>query len=296
MAAGVVPQSSCSLKPGRPRPQLLPHPLGRDGVALAQQGDVDRPAVERFQHPGQVPGPGGDGGGLGPLRRPRAPADDRGDPPAEGLLQDLGADEVDVAVDGPRGQDAPVAGDDLGGRADDQRGVDAVHGVGVAGLAQADDAPVPDPDVGLHHAPVVEDDGPGDDRVGRPLGPGGPALPHRLPDDLAPAEDGLVAARRPVLLHLDEQVGVGQPDAVADGGPEQQVVAGPIHRPRRDPAARRPRPGARRPPADPPIGTRSTSRSMPGSKRTAVPAGTASRSPRAAARSNDNAGFASAKW
>ena len=191
-----VPQSSCSLKPDGPRPQLLPHPLGGHGVALAQQGDVDRPPVERLEHPGQVPGAGRDGGGLGALGRAGAAADDRGDPAAERLLEDLGADEVDVAVDGAGGEDAPVAGDDLGGRADDQRRVDPVHGVGVAGLAQPDDAPVADADVGLHHAPVVEDDGPGDDGVGRPLGPGGPALAHRLPDDLAPAEHGLVAARR----------------------------------------------------------------------------------------------------
>ena len=44
------------------------------------------------------------------------------------------------------------------------------------------------------------------------------------------------------------------------------------------------------------IGTSATSRSMPGSKRTAVPAGTASRSPQAATRSKDKAGLASAKW
>ena len=42
-------------------------------------------------------------------------------------------------------------------RADHQRRVDAVHRVGVAGLADADDAAVADADVGLHDAPVVED-------------------------------------------------------------------------------------------------------------------------------------------
>jgi hypothetical protein len=39
-----------------------------------------------------------------------------------------------------------------------------------------------------------------------------------------------------------------------------------------------------------------TVRSMPGSNRTAVPAGTASRIPDAAARSNSSAGLAAAKW
>src|SRR3712207_8393159 len=37
-----------------------------------------------------------------------------------------------------------------------QRGVDTVHRVRVAGLADADDAAVPHADVRLHHAPVVQ--------------------------------------------------------------------------------------------------------------------------------------------
>jgi hypothetical protein len=42
------------------------------------------------------------------------------------------------------------------GRTDHQVGVDAVHDLGVAGLAQRHDPPVAHADVGLHHAPVVE--------------------------------------------------------------------------------------------------------------------------------------------
>ena len=48
-----------------------------------------------------------------------------------------------------------------------------VHRVGVAGLAQRDDPAVPDADVGLDHAPVVEHDRAGDHQVGRALGAGG---------------------------------------------------------------------------------------------------------------------------
>ena len=96
-------------------------------------------------------------------------------PPDERLVDDLRADQVHVAVDRAGGEDAAVAGDDLGVRADDQVGVDAVHGVGVAGLAERDDPAVADADVGLDHAPVVEHDRAGDDRVRRALGPGRPA-------------------------------------------------------------------------------------------------------------------------
>jgi hypothetical protein len=76
--------------------------------------------------------------------------------------------------------------------ADDEVGVDAVHRVGVAGLAQRHDAPVADADVGLDDPPVVEDDGAGDDQVGGALRSGRPALPHRLADDLPAAEDRLL--------------------------------------------------------------------------------------------------------
>ena len=91
------------------------------------------------------------------------------------------------------GEDLPVAGQHLGAGTDDEVGMDAVHGVGVAGLAERHDPAVPDADVGLDDPPVVEDDGAGDDQVGRALGPGGPALAHRLADHLAAAEDRLLA-------------------------------------------------------------------------------------------------------
>ena len=65
---------------------------------------------------------------------------------------------------------------------------------GLPALPMRDDPAVADADVGLDDAPVVEDDGAGDDEVGRALGAGGAGLAHRLADDLAAAEHGLVAA------------------------------------------------------------------------------------------------------
>src|SRR5690606_33603749 len=148
----------------------------------------------------------------------------------------------------------------------------------------------------------------------------GGGLAHRLADHLAAAEHRLVAAAAAVLLHLDEQVGVGEPDPVPDGRPVERGVPAPIDpgaheaasrslasrslaprslaprslAPRSSGPAHSPRsPRTTRSPAS---GTRSTSRAMPGSKRTAVPAGTASRCPQAAARSNASAGLTSAKW
>jgi hypothetical protein len=126
-----------------------------------------------------------------------------------------------VAVDAAGREDPAVPGEHLGAGADDQVRVDAVHRVRVAGLAQRHDAAVADADVGLDDPPVVEDDRTGDHQVGRALRPGGTALAHRLADDLAAAEDRLIAGAAgtaaAVLLHLDQQVGVGEPHAVTDG-------------------------------------------------------------------------------
>ena len=100
-----------------PAPELLPQRLAETRVALAEQGDVDRQRVEGLEHPGQVPAARGHRRGPGALGRAGAAADERGDPGAERLVEDLGADEVDVAVDGAGGEDLAVAGDDLGATA-----------------------------------------------------------------------------------------------------------------------------------------------------------------------------------
>ncbi len=74
-----------------------------------------------------------------------------------------------MAVDRARGEDLAVAGEDLGRRADDERGIDAVHRVGIAGLADTDDPAVAHADVRLDDAPVVEHDRAGDHEIGRAL-------------------------------------------------------------------------------------------------------------------------------
>ena len=229
-----------------PRETVLP---------LPSNSDIDRPVVGGLEHPREVPRARRDGRRLRALGRAGAAADDRGDARAERLVRaSCGQMKCTWQSTAPAVRILPLPGEDLGRRADHQIGVDAVHRVGVAGLADADDAPVADADVGLDDAPVVEDDRAGDDEVGRALGPGRAGLAHRLADDLAAAEHDLVAGRaqRDRPLDLDEQVGVGQADAIADGGSVQLGVAPArlsstgIERPPRPAAAR---PGTMRAPA-----------------------------------------------
>ena len=109
------------------------------------------------------------------------------------------------------------------------------------------------------------------------------ALPHAVADHLAAAELHLLAVDGAVLLHLEDQVGVGQAHPVADGGAEHLRVGGAV-----DPVGHALSPSgllqravdqaveAEHAPAAS-VGTSVTSRLCPGSKRTAVPAGMSSR-------------------
>ena len=128
-------------------------------------------------------------------------------------------------LDGARRDDEALARDDLGARADDD--VHARLHVGVAGLADGHDAAGLDADVGLDDAPVVEDEGVGQHTVACVTG-GGPvgalALAHAVADGLATAELDLFAVaagpQGQVVFDLDDQLRVGQAQAVAGGGAE----------------------------------------------------------------------------
>src|SRR6185295_8010943 len=196
----------------------------------------------------------------------------------------------------------------LGGRADRHAGRDSRHEIGIARLADRHDAPVADTDVGLHDAPVIDDHRVGDDRVERAFRPRGPRrLPHAVADHLAAAELRLLAGDGEIALDADEQVGVGQPDAVADGGAIEVRVLPPRNAQGHDRShwARRRRACSRLSPwvsalspniwRAPASSTRVTRFSSPGSKRTAVPAGMFKRMPKAWGRSKRSARLASKK-
>ena len=93
---------------------------------------------------------------LVPVAGPVPPPTNVVTPRRERLVDLLRADEVDVRVDAAGRDDQPLAGDGLGRDADDHARRDARHHVGVAGLADAGDAPALDADVGLVDAGPVD--------------------------------------------------------------------------------------------------------------------------------------------
>ena len=122
-----------------------------------------------------------------------------------------------MRVDAPRREDFAFSGNHLRARADDDG--DAGLHVGVASLAYGSDPAVGDRDVRLDDPPMVQDQRIGDDGVDGALGLAALGLAHAVADHLATAEFDLLAIESEITLHLDEQLGIRQADAVAGRGP-----------------------------------------------------------------------------
>ena len=224
MAAGVVPQSSCSLSEHAPASICSIRPAGSAALPLPAKREVHREGVGRLDHAREMPRPRRAGGRVGAGRGAGAAAEHGGDAGIQRFLDLLRADEVDVRVEAARREDLAFARDHLGAGADDD--VDAGLDVGIAGLADPRDAPARDADVGLDDAPVVEDQRVGDDGVDRALRARHLRLAHAVADHLAAAELHFLAVDREILLDLDDQLGVGEPHLVADGRPEHVGIGG----------------------------------------------------------------------
>ena len=208
---------------------LLHQRARRRRVALAEVAEVERDVRHRLQHALDVE----DAGAFDAHRlRPRAAADHRGEARVLILVELLHGIEVRVDVDEARRADHPFHREDVGVGGDDQPRRD-VHGVRVAGLADADDLAVEHADVALHHAEDrVDDHGVGDHHVEAavallPLR----RLAHAVADGLAAAEDQLVAIGGVVVLDLGHEAGIGEVDPVSGGRPVLRGVvrAGDLH-------------------------------------------------------------------
>ena len=194
------------------------------GVAFAGEAEIDREIVGRLDHARDVPRPGRAGGRERAVRRAGAAAEHRGDARHQRLVDLLRADEMDVGVEAAGGEDLAFAGDHFGAGADDDG--DAGLNVRIAGLADGVNVAVLDADVGFDDAPMVENERVGDDGVDRALLVGDLALPHAVADHLAAAEFHFFAVGGEILFDLDDQIGVGEPHAVARGRAEHVGING----------------------------------------------------------------------
>ena len=125
---------------------------------------------------------------------------------------------MDVRIETAGRENLALTRDYLGARADDNRHIRL--DIGIAGFADRVNPSLFQSDVGFDDAPMVEDQRIGDHRVDRALPIGDLALPHAIADHLAAAELHLLAIGGEILLHLDDDVGVGKPNPIPGGRTE----------------------------------------------------------------------------
>ena len=113
MAAGVVPQSSCSLRPTAPATICSAKPSGLAVLPLPVKAEIHRKGVGGLEHHAHMRRAGRAGGGAGAGGGPGAAADERGDAAGDGFIGLLRANVMDVRVDSAGGEDQAFAGDRL---------------------------------------------------------------------------------------------------------------------------------------------------------------------------------------
>src|SRR5207244_12960091 len=111
--------------------------------------------------------------GMGPGCRTIPAAIQRRKPVRQALIDDLRTDEVEVRIDSTRRNDLAFRREHFGAGADLHPFGHAFHHVGIAGLADADNATIPDADIRLHYPPAIDDDRIRDHEVERALRAGG---------------------------------------------------------------------------------------------------------------------------
>ena len=147
-----------------------------------------------------MPRAGRASGGVGAGGGPGATTQHGGNPGHQRFVDLLRANKMDVRVDAAWGEQHTFAGDDLRAGADDD--TDAGLDIRVAGFAYGGDTPVLNADVGFDNAPVVNDQGIGDDRICDCMGHFLP-LPHAIADHLAAAEFHFLAVHGVVGFDFD---------------------------------------------------------------------------------------------
>ena len=116
-----------------------------------------------------VPGARRAGRRIRPGGRTGAAADQRRQSVRQRLGDDLRTDEMDMRIDPTGRDDLSFSRQHLGASADLHSLRHAIHHVGIAGLADADNPAVTDADVRLHDAPPIDDDRICNDEIQRAL-------------------------------------------------------------------------------------------------------------------------------
>jgi hypothetical protein len=200
---GICPPVLVHLEADRTGLDHRVEPAGHVGAGTRLQADVHGESLERLER------------AVHAARRLLEPCgDERGHAGAERDRYETRRQQMDVRVDHAGGGDEAVRDDRPRVRPDRQ--VDTIHDVGVPGAADADDAAVLDPDVGLHDAdPGIDDDHTRDHGVELAVARRAVVLRHPRAPVLREPPERLVGGIGEIRLDPDPQVGVAETHAVA---------------------------------------------------------------------------------
>src|SRR6266567_4211662 len=135
-----------------------------------------------------------------------------------------------MAIDAASSDNHIFARDDLGARPHDQIGVHTIHRVGIARLANFDDAPVFDANIPFDDAPMIDNQGVGDDQIQCTVSTYScrlATLAHAVANHLAATKRNFITVDGKILLDLDDQFCIRQAYPIADGRAVQVCICTP---------------------------------------------------------------------
>ncbi len=134
----------------------------------------------------------------------------------------LRTDKMNMRFHATRRHDAALRGDSFRTGPDLHSFRHVRHQIGIPGFANADDAPIFNPDIRLDDTPMVENDCVRDDRIERAACAARPwRLAHAIPQYFPTAKHRLISIRRKIIFNFDQQLGISQPDSVTHRGSKE---------------------------------------------------------------------------
>ena len=187
-----------------------------------------------MHHALYVPSAWGAGGGKGTCSGACATADHGGDAAGQGLFNLLRCNEVNVRVDATRRNDVAFAADHFSARANDD--VNAGLCIWIACFADGHNAAIFQTNIGLHNAPMIDDQCIGHDgvysaaRLWACAGAIASALRlrHAISNGFAAAKFGFISIatckQGEIFFNFNHELCVCQPDTIAHGRAEHFCV------------------------------------------------------------------------
>ena len=108
--------------------------------------------------------------------------------------------------------------DNLGTNPHDEIGINTRHNIGITRLANTGNMPVLNPNIRFVYPRIINDKRIGNNEIQRPILRHTRSLPHAIAQHLAPAKLALIAVNRIIVLHLNDEMGIAQLNAVSRSG------------------------------------------------------------------------------